>query len=314
MAELRFRAMGCGMAAFLDADGPRAVSILREVPAWFEEWEKALSRFRPDSELSQLNNSSGVAFPASAILWEVILAALQAARSSGGLVAPNMLRSLERAGYDRSFDQLRLQQKVAAPEVLEKEQDQGVDWRDIDLDEARKTILIPPGMKIDLGGIAKGWAAQTAAQRLGEIGPSLVDAGGDIAVSDFRADGTPWQVAVADPLHVEDSLGTLMLGPGGVATSGVDYRLWLQNGVWKHHIIDPRTSEPAVTDLASVTVIAPDLLQAEAGAKTILIKGSQEGLDWIEDSFPLAGLLACQDGRVIFSTSMNEYLWRDYGG
>src|SRR5512146_3106299 len=106
MAQIRFRAMGCAMAAFLDTDGPRAAAVIQEVPGWFEEWEQALSRFRPDSELSRLNASGGAAFPASSILWEVIQASLVAARDSDGLVVPNLLRSLERAGYDRSFDLL----------------------------------------------------------------------------------------------------------------------------------------------------------------------------------------------------------------
>jgi thiamine biosynthesis lipoprotein len=137
-----------------------------------------------------------------------------------------------------------------------------------------------------------------------------MDAGGDIAVSDQMADGHPWPVAIADPLDVQESLDLLALRSGGVATSGIDYRRWQKDGAWKHHIIDPRTGEPAQTDLMSVTIAAPDVLHAEAAAKTVLILGSQAGLDWLENQPELGGLLALQDGRVLYSSWMPHYLWR----
>ncbi len=151
-------------------------------------------------------------------------------------------------------------------------------------------------------------------QRLAAVGPALVDAGGDIAVSGLQADGTPWPVAVADPLRLQDRLELLGLGSCGVATSGTDYRRWLKDGKWKHHIIDPRTGESAETDLVSVTAIGPDVLQAEAAAKTVLILGSRAGLEWLEDHPPLSGLLVLQHGRVLYSSGLDEFVWREYAG
>ena len=102
-----------------------------------------------------------------------------------------------------------------------------------------------------------------------------------------------------------------MLGRCGVATSGRDRRRWQQDGVWRHHIIDPRTGMPAETDVLSATVIAPDLIWAEIAAKTAFILGSQAGLAWIEERPALAAVLVLEDGRGLFSTRMEGYLWKE---
>lgn len=313
MIQVEFHAMGCAMAAFLDTGSPQAARALQQVPAWFEEWEQALSRFRPDSELNRLNASAGQPVMASETLWEVLEVALQAAAWTGGLVNPEVLTSLERAGYDRSFDLLQNPRGAGSPAAaflagIPGGQFALSGWQRIRLDSPARAITLPEGVRLDFGGIAKGWAARQAMQRLSLFGPALVDAGGDLAASGPRADGSPWLVAVDDPLGVQESLAMLALPGCGVATSGIDYHRWLQNGSWKHHIIDPRSGEPAETDLMSVTIIAEQAERAEAAAKAVLIQGSETGLDWLEEQDGLAGLLALQDGRVIHSSLMHEYL------
>ncbi len=316
MLKIEFKAMGCHMAAFLDSDRPGALQALKVVPAWFEEWEQALSRFRPDSELSRLNAAAGAPVAVGPVLWAVLQSALEAAAWTDGLVVPTVLDSLERAGYDRSFDLLHAGNPAGPSAALEARGQEHpsapADWRKILLDRRRQTVRLPPGARLDLGGIAKGWAAQQAMQRLREFGPALVNASGDIAVSGLQADGAPWPVDIADPLKVQANLGLLLLPDCGVATSGIDYRRWLSGNSWKHHIIDPRSGEPAETDLMSVSVVAPDALRAEAAAKVVLILGSQAGLDWLEERAPLCGLLALQDGRLLYSRGVQDYLWSEY--
>lgn len=312
MIKVEFHAMGCGMAAFIDRESEAAIHALEQVPAWFEQWEQVLSRFRPDSELNQLNAAAGEDFSVSPTLWEVVQAALEAARFSDGLVTPTILKSLHRAGYDRSFDQLQTAQdpgkSVALSLYPSAERVGSALWRDIRIDAERRTVNVPVGAGLDLGGIAKGWAAQQAMLILKDFGPALVDASGDIAVSGAMEDGTPWPVDIDDPLEFQPRLDQLALTSGGVATSGIDYRRWLQNGSWKHHIIDPRSGEPAQTDLLSVTVVAPDVLQAEAAAKVALILGSQAGLEWLEEQDSICGLLALQDGHLVYSSGLQDHL------
>jgi len=241
-------------------------------------------------------------------LINVIKAALDDALWTGGLVVPTIRESLEIAGYDRDFDHLSpvqpgkptLSEKVNLP-----------DWRLITIDPNNQNIFLPAKMTLDLGGVAKGWAAHQAMQRLLEIGPALVNAGGDIAISGPQADGQPWLVDIADPLQMQESLDMLALERCGVATSGIDHRRWLQGDTLKHHIIDPRSGETAQTDLISVTVIAPDVIQAEAVAKAVLILGSQKGLEWLKNKPEACGLLALQDGQLLYSQDMKKYLWSE---
>jgi thiamine biosynthesis lipoprotein len=164
-------------------------------------------------------------------------------------------------------------------------------------------------LSLDFGGVAKGWAAHQAMQRLRGYGPVLVDAGGDIAISGLLSEGQPWAVGIEDPLHPDASLGTLMLGRCGVATSGRDYRRWKQGDTWKHHIIDPRSGEPAQTDILSATVIAPTVLEAEMAAKVVLILGSQTGLDWLTAHPTFAGMFVTDSGQMVYDRPFEKYLW-----
>jgi thiamine biosynthesis lipoprotein len=91
-----------------------------------------------------------------------------------------------------------------------------------------------------------------------------------------------------------------------VATSGRDYRRWKQDGRWNHHIIDPRTGEPAVTDVLTATVVAPNVMEAEMAAKVVLILGSREGLEWLERRSGYAGLVVQETGAVITSRAFNN--------
>jgi thiamine biosynthesis lipoprotein len=307
MAEIRFKAMGCQMMAALDNPSQRGAEVLKQVPAWFEAWEQTLSRFRPDSELSRLNQSSGEPVAVSRTLWDVYRTARQAEQFTQGLVTPVVLDALLQSGYDRSFEQLGTtirptQSRTAAPtgslqQVIE--------------DPEALRLQLPAGMHLDFGGVAKGWAAEQAVRRLKPYGPALVDAGGDIAVSGLRENGQPWAVGVEDPGQPDSEMEILLVGRSGIATSGTDYRRWQQNGKWQHHIIDPRTGQPADTDVLTATVIARSLSTAEAAAKTTLILGSQLGLRWLEDQAGCEGLLVLADGSRLYSRGVSKYLWSE---
>jgi thiamine biosynthesis lipoprotein len=95
-------------------------------------------------------------------------------------------------------------------------------------------------VRLDLGGIGKGWAADRAVARLKRLGPSMVEAGGDIAISGRRSQGRAWRIAVADPRQPDGDLAYLAATSGGVATSGKDFRRWRRAGAWQHHLIAAR--------------------------------------------------------------------------
>lgn len=302
--------MGCQMLAISDAPVARARPRLQHVPEWFESWEQSLSRFRENSELSQLNRSGGAPVRVSQTLWSVLQLALRTAEQSGGLVTPAVLDALEMAGYDRSFDTLvslaRLED--GSNDTLVTGVAPVVELSQVMTEPATRTVRLPPGLRLDFGGVAKGWAAGQAMQRLSPYGPALVDAGGDIAISGLQSDGSHWRIGVADPLQPDADLAILNVGRCGVATSGTDYRRWKKDGAWQHHIIDPRTGLPAISDVLSATVVAPSVVDAEVAAKTVLISGSQDGMQWLEDHPAYAGLLVLADGRQQISSRMKVYL------
>jgi FAD:protein FMN transferase len=305
MQQIIFRAMGSQILALLDTDDPKAEDWLADVPKWFAEWELVLSRFRAESELSQLNKQAGSPVQVSPTLWSALQAALQAAQLSDGLVSPLVGAALEALGYDRDFDELASQQSDSAaqpPAPL-------ADYRSIKLNPTSHTITLPAHAHLDLGGTAKGWAADQAMHRLAKHGRALVDAGGDIAVSGSRSDGTPWPIGVIDPHETRRHLDLLLIDMGGLATSGRDYRRWRQQHFERHHLIDPRTQQPAITDVLTATVIAPTLLEAETAAKTALILGSHTGMGWIEAHATYAALMVLEDGTVRRSSGWDAHCW-----
>jgi FAD:protein FMN transferase len=294
--------MGCGILGLLDCDFPP--DSLASLPAQFEEWEQVLSRFRGDSELCQLNQRAGTPVAVSQVLWDVFQAALEANQLTNGLVNPLILDALVYAGYDQSFDKLQSMGPGFYPEL-----DVPVpSLNDITTDATKRSITLAKGTRLDFGGIGKGWAAERAAQALQVVGPTLVSAGGDIAVSGLRANGEAWTVDVEDPFHAGAFLETLYIEHGGVATSGKDYRHWTKAGIEQHHIIDPHTGLPAETDILTATVVAPSAMIAEAIAKAVLISGSEAGMAWLESDDSLAGLLILENGQLLYSKGLEQYL------
>ena len=300
--RLEFHAMGCEMLALVDRESSPA--LLTKVPEWFEEWEQVLSRFRYDSELTRLNQIHERPVAVSEILWDVLQTARNAEQLTDGLVTPTLLDAIIEAGYDRPFDVLPHQTPYVANPVLTAPQPLTA----ITVDKSARTITLPSGTGLDFGGIAKGWAAHQAMKRLQAEGPALVNAGGDIAVSGPRSDGSPWPIGVTDPFQRTEGIETLFLEAGGVATSGKDRRRWTRNGVLQHHIIDPVTNQPADTDLLTVTVVAPDVMEAEAAAKAAFILGSRVGLEWIKARARFAALFILDSGQVLYSRRLEEFL------
>jgi FAD:protein FMN transferase len=279
---------------------------LEQVPLYFEEVEQALSRFQPDSELQRLNRSGGLPFAASDVLLDALESALESAEETEGLVHPLLLDAMEAAGYDASFEAMRKDGPAVNRSVAAAPH-----WRMIGLDRRRQTVQLPAGSRLDLGGSAKGWAADRALDNLSAFGSALVDAGGDIAARGLRADGTPWPVSVENPWDAEHPLCLLALCGGGLATSGRDYRVWRRGGETQHHIIDPRTGKPARTDVLTATVAAPSARKAEAAAKAVLIQGADAGMRWVEERDELAALLILENGDFRISARMRDMVWEE---
>jgi len=274
MQRHTFRAMGTEIEVLLDHpdDGVSRAAFSR-VEDEFEQIEASLSRFRPESELSRLNRDGVI--EASPMLLEVTKLALTARERSAGRFDPTIHDALVAAGYDRTFEEV-------PAEGPAREQSAACGGS---VAISARTIRLEQGTKLDFGGIGKGYAVDRTVAALSTVGPCLVNAGGDLAVA-----GTGWPIGVetsSEPL-------TLELTAGALATSGRDRRHWRRGGVDQHHIIDPATGLPAVTDVLLATVVAPTAVEAEVLAKLAFLAGAENALRQ-----GITGVLVTADGRTV---------------
>ncbi|HET7696637.1 MAG TPA: FAD:protein FMN transferase [Vicinamibacterales bacterium] len=298
--------MNTGVGVWLccaDAKHGAAVApAMRRAEEFFHAVDAELSRFRPASALSELNRASGQGpRTVSPILWTVLVSALHAAHESGGIYDPTILRSLERIGYDRSFEAIR----AAGPVEGDPAAAFG-SWRRVRLDSAARSVSLPGDLALDLGGIAKGWTVDQVALALAPLGPTLVDAGGDLRVAG-RPDRDPWPIGVQDAFNPERDRAVVRLRDGALATSSVGGRRWQRGTRMLHHVIDPRTGTSAGSDLHSVTVRARTAMIADVAAKVTLVLGSVPGASYLRQR-SLGAWLTTMDGRDII---VGEFPWEE---
>jgi thiamine biosynthesis lipoprotein len=274
----------------------------RDVPARLaaaeelaHECERRFSRFISTSELCHLNASAGKWVDVSPQMSEVLELAYGLHVQTGGLFDPGILADLESAGYDRTFEELPADRGSArsAPR-------RSGGFADIELGYGR--VRLPPDVRVDLGGIVKGWSADLIADRLADLGPALVELGGDAAVRDVPPGADGWEIGVRAPGAADTLLGVVRVAAGGVATSGTDARRWKRDGAWAHHIIDPRTREPSRSELAQVTAFSHSAASAEVWAKAALIAGADESARIVASHAEVQLVLVPAHGEAVASS------------
>jgi thiamine biosynthesis lipoprotein len=260
---------------------------------------RALTRFDPDSELSRLNARDGTRVPVSPTMARALQAALAAAEISDGLVDPTILPDLERAGYAASrvgAVPARLGAALAAaPPRRPAQRSRSGDWRGIELDPHGRTVRIPPGVRLDLGGTAKGMGVDVAAEILAKYPSFAVDAGGDVRLGGTQRFART--VRITHPLR-DTVAHELVVTAGAVATSGLRTRVWRTADGFAHHLIDPARGQPAWTGVIQATALAPTALEAETRAKTALLRGPDAGRSVLARH---GGVLILDDGQVVLN-------------
>lgn len=307
-AKRSFEVMGTfatiSLSAALAGRLDEADTVTREV---FNDLDRRLSLFKPDSELSLLNRAAGQAdVPLSGQAVEVLRLALHYAKISGGAFDPTVSPLLPLWGFQGA----PLPDGVPAPEALETALGrigyQYVALSELHSDspgsEARPATgrLTRPGMRLDLGGIAKGFAVDVAFERLVRLGITdlMIDLGGNIRCAGSPRNGGAWKVGVRNPFDTEDLLGTLrMTGGMAVATSG-NYEQFVEiDGTRYAHIIDPRTGRP-VRGMAGVTVISVTAVEADAMSTALFVTGLQHSADLLRKT-PHAEALLVPDRQPV---------------
>jgi thiamine biosynthesis lipoprotein len=303
------------------------------------ELDLAASRFRADSEISEMQRRSGTRVPVSPLLVELIAQGLRAARITDGIVSPALGWALVRAGYDRDFEELAAaDDQVAAADPAaadghaiaghhaaaaklapvgggdrEHRFDSGrvallsqiaasrQDWRAIELDRAMGTVCLPPGMRLDLGATAKAYAADRAASSIAQAtgGGVLVSLGGDIATAGQPLAGG-WPIHVGDDHRASRGPGQrLTIGSGALATSSTTVRRWLHDGRVQHHIIDPRTGRPATGRWRTVSATAGSCVDANIATTAAIVLG-EAAAAWLTEA-GIAARLVAAGGAVSYT-------------
>lgn len=283
----QFQAMGTEIEVL--AAPQLANDTIERVARFFESVEARLSRFRKESELSRLNDSCGRPFRASPLLREVLEEALEAARGSDSYFDPTVLDAVEASGYRSSFDQI-------GDGIMARRAGSAPDYNRVEI-TADGRIILRDGVRVDLGGFAKGWTVDRSAGLMAGFDSWLINAGGDLLARGPGPNGEGWVVGVEDPFRQGTDIGVMFVRDTALATSTTMRRRWRTHEGSAHHIIDPRTGEPAETDLASVTVEAPAVAEAEVLAKTVLLMGRARGLAHLERT-SRRGLLVTNDGYL----------------
>jgi len=306
MQTLEFRAMSTNV--LIAAEGHDWADYgLQATRAYIDEAERRFSRFLPDSELSQLNRAAGTWFEVSDDLMDMLEQSLDFYKETDGLFDPSILPDLKRVGYDKSIDEIRAQGKVVDTPASSRTPRPA--FSEMKLDLAGRRAYLPAGMEIDLGGIAKGWIIEKAADLLSSYSAvCAVSIGGDMVFEGYPMDGSDWRVNVEDPRDPTQTAAAIHVGPGAVVTSSVAKRSWNQAGQTRHHLIDPRTGEPAQTDWLSVTVIAPQITTAEVYAKSLLIGGEGQAASLATQRPEIAYLAIKSDGTLFGSENSKEFL------
>lgn len=285
---------------------------------WFKDVEQRFSRFLPSSELSELNQLSGYRCFVSEPMLEVVTLADLYQEETNGLFHPLLLGVLRSAGYADSFETLHSEPASGS----ERNEGTADEWSTtaeaestmercsisspaerIEINTGMRTILLPEGSEMDLGGIVKSWSVRRLAnwlQKTGKIARGMINAGGDLTVwFEDKEDPPKFTIDIAHPWLNDITLETLTATNGSVATSGTRKRQWTTAQGRRHHLIDPRTMRPSESDILQCTVVGPDVVDCEIWAKVLCILGSRDGLDLFLKRKQGYGALLYTDGNTL---------------
>jgi thiamine biosynthesis lipoprotein len=291
---------GCTITVYGRGSGGRAVEAAFDR---VERIHRLMSLQEPGSELNTVNDAPvGSAVEVSEETATVLREALRVSVLSDGGFDPTvgaLVKLWDIGGADAT--------QIPPPEAV-AEATASVDYRAVTL-SSRDVTRGGAGSVIDLGGIAKGYAADEAALALvqGGVRAALLDFGGNILLVGQKPDRTPWRVGVQNPLDNRGRyLGVLELEGGSVVTSGVYERFFVKDGVRYHHILDPGTGYPARTGLLSVTIVAPSSMTADALSTAVFVLGQERGMVLVESIPDTEALFVTEDREVVVTAGLRN--------
>jgi thiamine biosynthesis lipoprotein len=291
VATARRRAIGT--EAMLVVTAPQLLAEAARVMAdELDAIDRTCSRFRPDSEIANLERAAGRWVRVSALLYEALDCALGAARATGGAVDPTVGRAIDALGYDRDFKQ------IASDGPPTPEPVPAPGWHVVELEPATRRARVPPGVGLDLGATAKALVADRIAAAVAALGAGVVvSIGGDVSIAG-PAPGAGWSIGVAaDSGSTSDVEEVVAMSSGGMATTSTQSRSWRRGARRVHHVVDPATGDCATALWQTVTVAAGTCVEANTASTAAVVWGD-DAPDRLT-GVGLASRLVRHDGVVV---------------
>ena len=262
--------------------------------------EHLINYYSPDSELSMINKAAGKhPVKVSQETIDLIEKAIYISRITDGAFDPTIAPVLKLWKFEKKMSDHPIPSKEAIEKALKL-----VDYRKIRIDHENSTVFLEKsGMEMDLGGIAKGYAADRAVEAIKKKGiqAALVAVAGDIRGYGLNISGRPWKIGIQNPRPSsdnerpwEDVIATIELTEKAISTSGDYQRYFIKNNRRYHHILNPHTGYPAHTDVISVSVIAPEGYLSDSLATAVFVLGVEKGQKLLK-SLNLSGILITSD-------------------
>jgi thiamine biosynthesis lipoprotein len=280
-----------------DDDEDRGRALVAAVLAEYRRIDEAMSTYKESSELSKINRDAASAPVAvSDELFDLVGRALKLSEISGGAFDI----TYDSVGYLYDFRARRHPTQGDIAERLD-----AIDYRLVELDESQRTIAFArPGVRINLGGIAKGYAVERGAALLRDAGieHAMLNAGGDTRVLGDRR-GQPWIVGIRHPRAADEIVTRLPLDDEAISTSGDYERFFEENGRRYHHIINPMTGEPT-QGVLSATVIGPDATMTDGLSTTVFVLGPVAGVALVEGLPGYEAIVVDASGQLSYSDGL----------
>jgi len=290
--------MGTRVAVELwSEDSALAQRAMDAVIAEMRRTDELMSTYKPESQLSQVNaHAAERPVQVDADIIEVVERGLEMSRLSGG--AFDLTYASVGYLYDYRAHQHPTEQQIDAALP-------GVDYRQVQVDRAARTIrFLRQGVRIDVGGIAKGYAVDRSIERLREMGiqHAMVNAGGDTRLLGDRR-GKPWVVGIRDPRNEGQMVTRLPLVDEAISTSGDYERYFEEDGVRYHHILVPGTGKSARA-LRSATVLGPNATLTDGLSTSVFVLGVERGMQLIAGLPGVEAVVVDAEGRVYYSDGL----------
>ncbi len=290
--------MGTRVAVELWSEDPAlAQRAIDAVIAEMRRTDELMSTYKPESQLSQVNaHASERPVQVDPDIIRVVERGLEMSRLSSG--AFDLTYASVGYLYDYRAHRRPTEQQIVAALP-------GVDYRQVQVDRAAGTIrFLRPGVRIDVGGIAKGYAVDRSIERLRDLGirHAMVTAGGDTGLLGDRR-GKPWIVGIRDPRNEGRMVARLPLGDEAISTSGDYERYFEEDGVRYHHILVPSTGKSARA-LRSATVLGPNATLTDGLSTAVFVLGVERGMQLVASLPGVEAVIVDAEGRVYYSDGL----------